>query len=94
MIARTAARASTGLLQDNPLKSPARPVSRTPARLLRVVLVPPALATQATAETPAQEHAQRAQRASTNLLQAMVIALTAARAHTGILQDKPLSHPA
>ena len=94
LLARTAWRASTGPLQDKPLRPRARDVLRTRPRLLRAVLVPPALATQATAETPAQEHAQRAQRASTNLLQAMVIALTAARAHTGILQDKPLSHPA
>ncbi len=59
-IARTAARASTGSLQDKPLKHRARPVPRTRARLLRAVLVPPALATQATVATPAQDHAQRA----------------------------------
>ena len=80
VIARTAARARTGPLQDKPLKLPARPaargsteweqedpvkhraqpVPRAQTRLLRAVLVPPALATQATVETPAQEHVQRA----------------------------------
>ena len=80
VIARTATRASTEMLQDKPLKHPARPVSRasisweqedpvrhlarhvprTRTRLLRAVFKPPALATQATVETPAQEHVQRA----------------------------------
>ena len=54
----------------------------------------PALATQATVETPAQEHAQRASQARTNLQEAMVIARPAARGSTGMLQDKPLKHPA
>ena len=94
MIARTAARTCTGSLQDKLPKRPARSVSRTRARLLRAVHVPPALATQATVATPAQEHAQRAYQASTNLQQAMVIARTAVRACTGSPQDKPLSHPA
>ena len=91
VIARRVSRGSTALLQ---VKHPARHVSRTRARLLRAVLVPPALATQATVATPAQEHAQRVYQASTNLQQAMVIARTVLRASTGILQDKPLSHPA
>ena len=60
VIARTAARASTGSLQDKPMKRPARPVPRTRARLFRALLVPPALASQATVTTPGQEHAQRA----------------------------------
>ena len=60
MFARTVARGSTGMLQDKPLKHPARPVLRTRTRLLRAVLEPPALATQAIQATPAQEHAQRA----------------------------------
>ena len=55
-----AERGSTGWKQVDPLKHPARPVLRTRTRLLRAVFVPPALATQATVETPAQEHVQRA----------------------------------
>ena len=47
--------------------------------------MPPALATQATVATPAQEHAQLVLQASTNLQQAMVIARTAARASTEML---------
>ena len=96
VIAQPAARAGTGMLQDKPLKYPARAVLRTRTRLLRAVLVPPALATQATVATPVTHtlHALRVQRASTNLQQAMVIALAAARANTGMLQDKVLSHPA
>jgi hypothetical protein len=58
--ARAAARASTEMLQDKPLKYPARHVPRTRTRLLRAVLVQPALATQATVATPAQGIAQRA----------------------------------
>ncbi len=45
------------------------PVPRTRALLLRAVLEPTALVTQATRETLAQEHVQRAQQASTNLQQ-------------------------
>ena len=60
MIARPAARASTGLLQDKPLKHPARHVPRARARFLRAVLVTPALATQATVATLAQGVATRA----------------------------------
>ena len=48
VVARTAARASTGPLQDKPLKNPARHVPRIRPRLLGAVLVPPAFATQAT----------------------------------------------
>ena len=51
---------STGWKQVDPLKHRARPVLRTRSRLLRAVLEPPALATQATVGTPAQEHAQLA----------------------------------
>ena len=87
-------RESTGRKQEDPLKHRARTVLRTRPRLLRAVLEPPALAKQVTVATPAQEHAQCVYQASTNLQQAMVIARTAARACTGILQDKPLSHPA
>ena len=94
MNARTVERASTGMLQDNPPKHPAWPVPRAPARLLRAVLRPPAFAMQGTVATPAQEHAQRVWRESTNLQQAMMIARTAARASTGFPQDNPLKHPA
>ncbi len=94
MLARTVSRANTGLLQDKPLRHRARPVPRTRPRLLRVVLEPHALAMQATVGTPAQGIAQRAEQASTNLQEAMVIARTALRASTGPLQDKPLRHPA
>jgi hypothetical protein len=54
-----AERGSTGWRQEDLLKHPARPALRTRTRLLRAVLVPPALATQATVETQPQEHAQR-----------------------------------
>ena len=57
--ARTVERASTGLMQDNPLMHRARRVPRTRPLLLRAVLKRPALAIQATVATPAQEHAQR-----------------------------------
>jgi len=60
VIARTAARASTGSLQDEPQNNPAGHVPRTRTRLLRAVLVPPALATQATVATTQQGLAQRA----------------------------------
>jgi hypothetical protein len=53
-----AARASTGWKQEELLKHLARPVPRTRTRFLRVVLELPALATQATRATPAQENAQ------------------------------------
>ena len=56
VIARTALRASTGLIQDKPRQHRARTVPRTRIRLLRAVRKPPALATQATVATPAQEH--------------------------------------
>ena len=92
--ARLASWASTGRKQEDQVKHPARPVPRTRPRLLRAVLRPLAFVMQALAVTPAQENAQRVLQASTNLQQAMVIARTAARAHTGILQDIRLSHPA
>ena len=80
VIARTAARGSTGMLPDKPLSHPARrairgstgwdqedpvkhrarPVHRARTRLLRAVLVQPALATQGIRATPGQEHAQGA----------------------------------
>ncbi len=85
MIARTAAQASMGSPQDKPMKRPAWTVSRTRDHLLRAVLELPALATQGTVATPAQEHAQRVLQASTNLLQAIVIARTAKQANTGPL---------
>jgi hypothetical protein len=92
--ARTVERASTGSLQDNPPKHPARPVPRTPTRLLRAVLRPPAFVMQATVATPAQEHAQRVLQASTNRQQAIVNARTVELASTGLLQDNPPKHPA
>jgi hypothetical protein len=58
--ARTAARASTGRGEEDLLKHPAQYVPRTRTRLLRAVLEPPVLATQATVGTLAQEHAQHA----------------------------------
>ncbi len=58
--AQPAVRASTGWKQEEPVKHPARPVPRTRTRFLKVVLELPALATQATRATPAQEHAQYA----------------------------------
>jgi len=89
-----AARASTGWKQEDPLKHRARGVPRTRPRLLRAVVEQTALAAQATVGTPAQEHAQRAEQASGNLLSAMVIARNVARASTGTPQAKPLRHPA
>ena len=60
VIARIVARVSTGPLQDQSLKHPARHVPRTRTRMLRAVLVLPALATRATVATPGQGIAQRA----------------------------------
>jgi hypothetical protein len=94
VIARTAARARTGPLQDKLLKHSARHVLQTRPRLLKAVLEPPALATWATVATPAQGIAQRALQVSTKLKRSMVIARTAERARTGPLQDKPLKHSA
>ncbi len=94
LIARTAARASTGLLQDKPLRHRARHVPRTQPRLLRAVLVPPALAMRATVATHEQGIAQRAKQASGNLQETMLLARNAVRASTGRLQDKPLRHRA
>ena len=85
---------STGWKQEDPLKHPARSVRRTRTRLLRAVLEPRALATQATVETPAQEHAQRASQARTNLQEAMVAARPAARGSTGWEQEDPVKHRA
>jgi hypothetical protein len=56
--ARPVARASTGWKLEEPVTHPARTVPRTRTRFLKVVLELPALATQATRATPAQEHAQ------------------------------------
>ena len=92
--ARPAVRASTRWKQEDLLRHPASPVLRTRPRLLRAVLEPPALATQATVATLAQEHVQRVLQASTNLQEGMVLARTALRASTGLLQDKLLRHPA
>ena len=94
LIARTALRASTGLIQDKPLRHRARHVPRTQPRLLRAVLRPPALALRATVATLGQGIAQRAQQASGNLQEPILIARTVARASTGLLQDKPLRHRA
>ena len=82
------------MLLDKPLKHRARTVLRTRTRLLRAVLEPHALAMQATVETPAQGIAQLALQASGNQQEAMLIARTALRASTGILQNKRLRHPA
>jgi hypothetical protein len=56
--ARPVARVSTVWKQEELVKHRARPVPRTRTRFLRVVLELPALATQATRATLAQEHAQ------------------------------------
>ena len=58
--ARRAVRGSTGWEQEDPVKHRARSVLRTRTHLLRAVLVPLVLATQATRATPGQEHAQHA----------------------------------
>jgi hypothetical protein len=58
------------------------------------MIKPTAFATQATRATLAKEHAQRAQQASTNLQQAMVIARTAVRASSGWKQEDPMKHRA
>ena len=92
--ARPAARASTGRKQEHLVKHPARPVPRTRPRLLRAVLRPPAFVMQALVATPAQENAQHVLQASTNRQKAMMNARTAARASTGLPQDKPPKHPA
>ena len=55
--ARPVERASTEWEQEDPLKHRARSVPRTRTRLLRAVLEPPAIATQAIQAMPAQEHA-------------------------------------
>ena len=94
VVAWPAALASTGWEQEDLLKHPARPVLRTRSRLLRALLRPPAFVLQASVATPAQEHAQRVLQASTNLLQAMVIARPAAQASTEMLQDKPRARTA
>ena len=60
LFARTALRASTGTLQDKPLRHCARHVPRTRSHLLRALHLPPALAIRATVATPAQGIAQRA----------------------------------
>ena len=82
------------LLQDKPLRHPARSVLRTRPRFLRAALEPHARAMQATVGTRAQEHEQRVLQASTNLQEGMVLARTALQASTGLLQDKLLRHPA
>jgi hypothetical protein len=92
--ARHVVRGGTGWEQEDPVKHPARPVPRTRSRLPRALLRPPAFVLQASVATPAQEHAQRVLQASTNLQQAIVSARTAARASTGLQQDKALKHPA
>ncbi len=56
--AQFAERGSTGRGQEERVNRRARTVPRTRTRLLRAVLEPPALATQVTLVTPAQEHAQ------------------------------------
>ena len=58
--ARPVSQASISWEQEDPVKHRARYVPRTRTRLLGAVLKPPALATRATAATPAQGIAQRA----------------------------------
>jgi hypothetical protein len=67
LLALTAVRASTGRLQDKPLRHRARHVPRTRTRFLEALLRPLALATRATGATPGQGIAQRAKQASTKL---------------------------
>ena len=60
VVARTALRARTGMLQDKPIIRRAPHVPQTRPRLLAALLNPTALATRATVATPAQDLAQRA----------------------------------
>ena len=60
LLAQTAMRASTGLLQEEQLRHRARHVRRTRPRQLRALVVPPALALRVTAATLGQGIAQRA----------------------------------
>ena len=60
VLARTVLQASTGLLQDKPLRHRARHVLQTRPRLLRALLDLHVRAMQATVATPAQGIAQRA----------------------------------
>jgi hypothetical protein len=83
VIARAAARASTGLLQDKPLKHRARAAARA--------------STGWKLEETAKRRARPAARASTGLLQDKQLnhrARPAALVSTGLLQDKPLQHRA
>ena len=80
LIARTVTRASTGPLQDKLLKHPARPVLRTRTRLLRAVLVPPALATRATVTTPGRGIAWKSAETVSRPLQKDVMTATRQRA--------------
>ena len=86
MIARTAARASTGMLQDKPMKHPALHVPRTPTRLLRAVFVPPALATVAI-QDPMEGTALSVRQESTRHQTDQVTAATVYPAHTPNHQD-------
>jgi hypothetical protein len=86
VIARTATRASTGLLLDKPMKHPALRVPRTPTRLLRAVLVPPALATVAI-QDPMEGTALSVRQESTRHQTDQVTAATVYPAHTPKHQD-------
>ena len=88
VIARTAARASTGMLQDKPMKHRARPVPRTRTRLLRAVLVQPALATVAI-QDPMEGTALSVRQESTRHQTDQVTAATVYPAHTLNHQDLP-----
>jgi hypothetical protein len=93
MLARTATRASTGLVKGKQLKLEqhrAFPVRTTRTRLKEALGRPTASAIQATRATPAQDHAQRVMRESIKLLQDLMLARTAARASTGLIVDKQL----
>ena len=86
LIAPTAARASTGMLQDKLMKHPALHVPRTPTRLLRAVFVPPALATVAI-QDPMEGTALSVRQESTRHQTDQVTAATVYPAHTPNHQD-------
>jgi hypothetical protein len=78
--ARPAAWARTGPLQEEPLRHRARHVPRTRPRLLRAVLVPPALASWVTVAMPAQGIARKCVETVSRPVQKDVMTATLQRA--------------
>ncbi len=99
LIARPAARASTGSLQDKPLKHRALPAVRASTHLQQAKIIARTAARARTHMLQAVIIARPAARASTGSPQDKPLnprARTAVRASTGSLQDKPNiqgSHP-